>query len=110
MIEAWFNVDIKYLVIVMVEAGLAASNWLGLTPCINFLYSEFLILNCLRFFILSWRYTMWYHYLYISHVHVATLCQEQLYDLLLKVGKTSSCVEGGGFKGICGIQPAKAYI
>ena len=57
MIEAWFKVDIKetdkYLVIVMVEAGLAASNWLGLTPCINFLYSEFLILNCLRFFILS---------------------------------------------------------
>ena len=32
-----------YLVIVMVEAGLAASNWLGLTPCtgkISFLDSK----------------------------------------------------------------------
>ena len=27
------NVMMIYLVMVMVEAGFAASNWLGLTPC-----------------------------------------------------------------------------
>ena len=83
----------------MVEAGFAASNWLGLTPWIdsflNFLDSRSFLDN---------------HYLYISHVHVATLRQEQLYNLLLEVGKTRSCVEGRGLKSIRGIQPAKAYV
>ena len=82
----------------MVEAGFAASNWLGLTPWKNFPESRF------------FPDIIWHFYLYISHVHVATLCQEQFNNLLLKVGKTRSCVEGRGFKGIRGIQPAKAYV
>ena len=89
---------LSYLVIVMVEAGFAASNWLGLTPWKNFPESRF------------FPDIIWHFYLYISHVHVATLCQEQFNNLLLKVGKTRSCVEGRGFKGICGIQPSNGNI